>query len=141
MWELDYKESWASKNWCFSSVVLGKTLESPLDCKEIKPVHQKEISPEYSSEGLMLKLKYQYFGHLMGRTDSLKKTLMLSKIESRWRKGWQRKKWLDGIINSMDMSLSKLQVVSDGQGSLACCSPWGHKELDTTERLIWTEYQ
>ena len=70
MWELDYKESWAPKNWCFWTVVLEKTLESPLDCKEIQPVHPKRISPEYSLEGLMLKLKLQYFGHLMWRTDS-----------------------------------------------------------------------
>ena len=87
-------------------VVLEKTLESPLDCKEIKPVHTKEISPEYSLEGLMLKLKLQYFGHLMGRTDSLEKTLMLGKTEGRRRRGQQS--WLDGITDSINMSLSKL---------------------------------
>ena len=88
MWELDYKESWALKNWCFWTVVLEKTLESPLDCKEIKQAHPKGNSPEYSLEGLMLKLKLQYFGHLMRRTDSLEKTLMLEKIEGgRRRKG------------------------------------------------------
>ena len=74
MWELDYKEGWAPKNWCFWIVVLEKTLESPLACKEIQPVKIKEINPEYSLEGLMLKLKCQYFGHLMRRTDSLEKT-------------------------------------------------------------------
>ena len=90
MWELDYKESWALKNWCFWTVVLEKTLESPLDCKEIQLVILKEISPEYSLKGLMQKLKLQYFGHLMGRTDSLEKTLMLGKIEGGRRRGWQR---------------------------------------------------
>ena len=85
MLELDYKESWAPKNWCFWAVLLEKTLESPLDCKEIQPVHQKEIIPGCSLEGLMLKLKLQYFGHLMQRADSFEKTLMLGKIEG-WRK-------------------------------------------------------
>ena len=107
MWELDYKESQVPKNWCFQSVVLNKTLEIPLDSKEIKPINPKEISPEYSLEGLMLKL--QYFGHLMQRSNLLEKTLMLEKIEGRRRRGWQRMRWLDSIINSMDMSLSKLQ--------------------------------
>ena len=81
MWELDCEEGWAPKNWCFWAVVLEKTFESPLDCKEIKPVNPKGISPEYSLEGLMLKLKLQYFGYLMWRTNSLEKTLMLGKIE------------------------------------------------------------
>ena len=73
MWELDYKESWVPKNWCFWTVVLEKTPKSPMDCKEIQPVHPKEIGPEYSLEGLMLKLKLQYFGHLMQRNDSFEK--------------------------------------------------------------------
>ena len=90
MWELDYKESWAPKNWCVWTVVLEKTLESPLDCKVIKPVNPKEISPEYSLDGEMLKLKLQYFGHLMQRADSLEKTLMLEKFESRRREGDDR---------------------------------------------------
>ena len=91
----------------------------------------KEISPEYSLEGLMLKLKLQYFGHLMRRTDSFEKTLILGKIKG-GRKGQQRMRWFDGITSSMGMSLSKLQ---DGQGGLVSCSPWGRKESDTTERL------
>ena len=89
-------------------MVLEKTLESPLDCKEIKPVNL-EISPEYSLEGLMLKLKLQYFGHLMQKTDSLEKTLMLGKIEGGRRRGRKRMRCLDGITDSMDMSLSKPQ--------------------------------
>ena len=113
MWELDHKESWELKNWYFWIVVLEKTLESPLGCKEIQPVHPKEISPEYSLEGLMLKPKLQYFGHLMGRTDSFEKPLMLGKIEGRRRREWQRMRWLDSITDSMDMSLSKPR--SDGQ--------------------------
>ena len=99
----------------------------------------KEISPEYSLEGLILKLKLQCFGHLMQRTDSFEKALMLGKIEGRGRRGWQRMRWLDGIIDWMDMSLSKLRGVGDWQGSLVCCSPWGHKESDTAKQLNWTD--
>ena len=95
----------------------------------------KEISTEYSLEELMLKLKLQYFGHLMRRTDSIEKTLMLGKIEDGRRRGRQRMRWLDDITDTMDMSLSRLQEDREGQGSLACCSPRGHEELDTTERL------
>ena len=84
----------------------------------------------------MLKLKLQYFGHLMQRVDSLEKTLMLGKIEGRRRRGRQRMRWLDGITNSMDMSLDKLWV-GDGQGDLACCSSWGHKESDVTDMSDW----
>ena len=102
MWELDYKESWAQKNWWFWTVVLEKTLASSLDCKESNQSILKEISPEYSLEGLMTKLKLQHFGQLMIRNDSMEKTLMLGKIEGK-RRGWQRMKWLNGITDSMDM--------------------------------------
>ena len=107
MWELDHKESWGLKNWCFWTVVLEKTLESPLDCKEIQPVHPKEISPGCSLEELMLNLKLQSFGHLMQRTDPSEKTLMLGKTEGGRRRGWQRMRWLDGITDVMDLSLSR----------------------------------
>ena len=94
----------------------------------------KEISPGCSLEGLMLKLKLQYFGHLMRRADSFEKTLMLGKIEGRRRRGQQRMRWLDGITDSIEMSLGKLGV-GDGQGGLACCSSQGQKKSDMTERL------
>ena len=93
MWELDCEESWAPKNWCFWTVVLEKSLESPLDFKEIQPVHSKGDSPGCSLEGLMLKLKLQYYGHLMRRVNSLGKTLMLGRIGGRRRKGQQRMRW------------------------------------------------
>ena len=95
------------KNWCFWTVVLEKTLETPLDSKEIQSI-LKEISPEYSLEGLILKLKLQYFGHLMWRVDSLEKTLMLGRTGGRRRRGWQRMRWLDGITDLMDMGLGRL---------------------------------
>ena len=111
MWELDCKESWAQKHWCFWTVVLEKTLESPLDCKEIQPFHPK-INQSWIFIGrLMLKLKLQHLGHLMRRTDSFKMPLILGKIEGGRRRGWQRMRQLDGITDSMDMSLSKFQVL------------------------------
>ena len=95
----------------------------------------KEISPEYSLEGLMLKLKLQYIGHLMWKADSLEKTLMLGKIEGRRRRGWQRRRWLNSITDSMDYEFEQAPGEGKGQGSLAWCSPQGHKESDMTEQL------
>ena len=103
-----------------------------------RPNHSvlKEISPEYSLEGLMLKLKLQSFGHLMRRTDLLEKTLMLRKTEGKRRRGWQRMRWLDGITKSID-EFEQTPGDGEGQGGQACCSPWGRKESDTTEWLNW----
>ena len=106
VWELDHKEGWASKNWCFWTVVLENTLESPLDSKEIQPVHPKGNQPWILLEGLMLKL--QYFEHLMRRVSALEKILMLGKIVHGKRRRWQRMRWWDGITDSTAMSLSKL---------------------------------
>ena len=109
MWELDYKESWVLKNWCFETVwCRRRLLRVPWTARRSNLSILKEIGPEYSLKGLMLKLKLQSFAHLMWRTDSFEKTLMLGKIEGR-RKGWKRIRWLDGITDWMDMSLSKLQ--------------------------------
>ena len=126
MWEFYHKESWVPKNCCFWTVVLKKTLESPLDNKEIQPVHPKENQSKYSLEGLMLKLKLQYFSRLMWRADSLEKTLILGKIEdneeNRMKEdekvGWHH--WLNGH------EFVQTPEDSEGQGSLVCCSPWGH---------------
>ena len=137
MWELDCEESWARKNYCFWTVVLEKTLESPLDCKEIQPVHS-EGDQSWDFFGRMLKLKLQYFGHLRQRLDSLEKT----DTGRDWGQeekgttedemvGWHH--WLDGRESEWTPG------VGDGQGGLACCDSWGCKELDMTERLNWNE--
>ena len=107
-WELVHREGWILKNWCFWIVVLEKTLESPLAVRRSNQLIFKEINPEYSLEELMLKLKRQYFGHLVRTADSLEKTLMQGKIEGKVRRGRQRMRWLDIITDLMNMNLSKL---------------------------------
>ena len=123
--ELDSKESWAQKNWCFWTVGEGwrRLLRVLWTARRSNQSILKEISPGCSLEGLMLKLKLQYFGYVMRRAGSFEMTLILGKIEGRRRRGWQRMRQLDGTTDSMDMSLGGLLGVGDGQGGLACCSP------------------
>ena len=131
-WTIKKAECWridTFKLWCWK-----RLLRFPGTARRSNQTVLKEVNPEYSLEGLMLKLKLQYFSHLIWNADSLEKILMLRKIEDRRRRRWQRMRRLDSIIDSKDIS-EKIQRDSEGQGSLVCCSPWGCKELDTTEWL------
>ena len=132
----EYRRIDAFELWCWR-----RLLWVPWNSRRSYQAILKEINPGISLEGMMLKLKLQYFGHLMRRVDSLEKTLMLGGIVGRRRRGRQRMRWLDGITDWMHMSLSELRELVDGQRGLACCDSWGRKVSDTTERLNWTELE
>ena len=140
-------ESWTGKKtehwridafelWCWR-----RFLRVPWTARRSNQSILKEISPGISLKGMMLKLKLQYFGHLMRRVNSLEKTLMLGGIGGRRRRGRQRMRWMDGITDSMDVNLEWTPGVGNGQGGLTCCDSWGRQESDTAERLNWTDRQ
>ena len=136
MWKLSHKEDWALKNWCFWIMMLDKTLEVPWTARRSNRSILKEISPKYLLEGLMLKLKLQYFGHLMRRADSLEKTLMLGEIEGRRRRGrWEEDEMVGWHHQLNGHEFDQALGDGEGQGSLACSSPWSCKESDTNEQL------
>ena len=138
MWELDYKESWAPKNWCFWTVILEKTLESSLDCKDTQPVHPKG-DQSCSLEGLMLELKLQYFGHLMWKANSLEKIPILGKIEGRRRRGATEDEMIGWHHQLHGYEFEQTLGDSEGQGDLVCWSPWGHRvghDLATEQNWI-----
>ena len=133
-------KSWTIKAECWRSDAFKlwywrRLLRVPWTSRRFNQSFLNQISPEYSLEGLMLKLKLRYFGHLMWRINSLEKILILGKIEGGRRKGRQRMRWLDGITDAMDKSLGRLQELEMDREGLACCSPWGRKRLDMTEQL------
>ena len=117
MWELDHKEGLALKNWCFRMWCWRRLLRVPWTARRSNQSILMEVNPEYSSEGTLLKLKAQYFGHLMRKANSLEKTLILGNIEGKRRRRWQRMRWLDSITNLMDMNLSKVQEIAENRGA------------------------